>query len=105
MNEIILQEINAGFKERMRLASLTSLIFDSVRCHISENAKSRLPNLKIVLIPGGLTKLLQPLNTLTNKSFKNKLRLCWERFIVDISNHTYTASGRMRQATYQQICT
>jgi len=48
---------------------------DSAKSHLKEEVKKQVKNhSEIAVIPGGLTKLLQPLDISVNKSFKNKLR-------------------------------
>ncbi|GFV73540.1 pogo transposable element with KRAB domain [Trichonephila clavipes] len=50
------------------------LIMDSMKSHVSENVKNALKfaSAKIALIPGGLTKKLQPLDVGINRPFKSK---------------------------------
>ena len=53
------------------------LICDSARSHITEDSKKILLKhlTKMVVIPGGMTSILQPLDISVNKSFKSKIRL------------------------------
>jgi hypothetical protein len=37
---------------------------------------------KLAIIPGRLTKKIQPLDLSVNKSFKSKLRSTWERWMM-----------------------
>ena len=55
------------------------------------------------IIPGGLTKKLQPLDISVNKPFKNHMRQLWRNWMAS-NDHTYTNTGRMRRASYAQIC-
>lgn len=81
------------------------LIIDSARCHLTEDAKKAVQaTAKMAVIPGGLTKKLQPLDISVNKSFKSNLRKNWEQWMLDKNKHTYTKAGRMRHATYLDVC-
>ncbi len=55
--------------------SKSLLIYDSARAHITDDVKNMAKNFsQIAVIPGGLTKKLQPLDLTANKSFKSKLK-------------------------------
>lgn len=80
------------------------LVLDSARPHIANDSKALLKKYsKIAVIPGGLTKKLQPLDISVNRSFKSKIRRKWEKWMVD-GFHSYTKSGRMQRASYAEIC-
>lgn len=81
------------------------LIMDSMRAHLMESVKERLKKLAISLaiIPGGMTKHLQPLDISVNRAFKSNVRKHWEAWMQD-GSHTYTKTGRMRRATYADVC-
>ena len=60
----------------------TLLIFDSFRAHVSKKFEDELlrhDNIDLVLIPGGLTDLLQPLDVSLNKAFKTLIRAEWTK--------------------------
>lgn len=80
------------------------LVLDSMTAHKCESVKDHLKKMKskISIIPGGLTKLLQPLDIAVNKSFKDHLRAIWENWMVD-GEHSFTKTGRMRRATYAEV--
>ncbi|GFU89545.1 HTH CENPB-type domain-containing protein [Trichonephila clavipes] len=61
------------------------LIMDSMKAHASENVKNALKSTpaKIAIIPGGLTKKLQPLDVSINRPFKSKVRKLWEQWMSD----------------------
>lgn len=47
------------------------LICDSARCNLTDASKAAIKtHSKMAVIPGGLTKVLQPLDFFVNKSFK-----------------------------------
>lgn len=81
------------------------LICDSMRAHITPTVKNQVKqmNSELAIIPGGLTKDLQPLDIGVNRAFKVKLRASWERWMRD-SEHTFTKTGRQRRASYVTIC-
>ncbi|KAJ8004350.1 hypothetical protein DPEC_G00158260 [Dallia pectoralis] len=87
------------FKTRKAL-----LVMDSMRAHITPQFKDKIKacNSIPVIIPGGLTKILQPLDISVNRSFKAVLRRLWEEWMVD-GEHSFAATGRMRRATFQQV--
>ena len=55
-----------------------------------------------IIIPGGMTKLLQPLDISVNRSFKAVLRNIWESWMTD-GKHSFTATGRMRCAKFGEV--
>ena len=52
------------------------VVWDIFRRHITDNSKAKLSrtNMDIVVVPGGLTSLLQPLDISLNKPFKDNMR-------------------------------
>uniref|UniRef100_A0A8C4SNJ3 HTH CENPB-type domain-containing protein n=1 Tax=Erpetoichthys calabaricus TaxID=27687 RepID=A0A8C4SNJ3_ERPCA len=48
------------------------LVLDAFRCHTTDNVKSRLKrhNTDLVIIPSGMTSILQPMDAVVNKPFK-----------------------------------
>ncbi|KAK6010114.1 hypothetical protein OSTOST_24892 [Ostertagia ostertagi] len=70
------------------------LIFDSALCHVTDEVKQFCQQYsKIAVIPGGLTKILQPLDVGINKPFKDHLKAGWEKWMRDEAKATYTKSG------------
>lgn len=61
------------------------LIMDSMRAHLLDSVKTeaKRASASLAVIPGGLTKALQPLDLAANKSFKGHIRNYWERWITD----------------------
>ena len=83
--------------------SKSLLIFDSARCHLTDEVKKAFQqHTKIAVIPGGLTKLLQLLDVGVNKPFKDNLRIGWEQWMSDESSAEYTKSGIRKRMSYQQ---
>ena len=81
------------------------LIFDSMRAHFTDVVKKQVKQTNSVLavIPGGLTKELQPLDIGVNRAFKARLRAAWEKWMTE-GEHTFTKTGRQRRVTYATIC-
>jgi len=99
VEEVWVQRQNPGPPEK------SGLILDSAKCHLTPIAEAAVKtSAQMSVIPGGLTKKLQPLDLSVNKSFKNKLQTRWEQWMIDSMQHTYTKGGRMRHATYWEVC-
>lgn len=81
------------------------LICDSMHAHLTDAVKNKVKqtNSELAIIPGGLTKELQPLDIGVNRAFKVKLRAAWEQWMTE-GEHTFTKTGRQRRATYATIC-
>jgi len=79
------------------------LVLDSAPAHLTSEVKDKFKNTTLAVIPGGLTKILQPLDISVNKSFKSKIRRHWEQWMVN-GYHEYTKSGRMKKASYEEVC-
>lgn len=108
MNEdMMISWINNVYRKRKSAFFNPSalLIMDSMRAHINDKVKSVCKSAKaeLAIIPGGLTKILQPLDVGVNKSFKSKVRNLWEKWMAE-GHHSYTKSGKMRRASYAKIC-
>jgi hypothetical protein len=70
-------------------------------CDISKNRIKATDSVPAV-IPGGLTKVLQPLDISVNKCFKAELRRIWEW--MTSGEKSFTKTGRMRRASYETVC-
>lgn len=81
------------------------LILDSAPGHKKDTTLDKFKKMKttIAMIPGGLTKKLQPLDISVNKSFKAYLRRQWEDWMVD-GFHEFTKSGHIKRASYDTVC-
>lgn len=104
-------------KNHVRLLSLESLldgiliyrsrallVMDSMRAHITDDVKDMLDtvNTTPAVIPGGMTKLLQPLDISVNRSFKIGMRARWEEWMTS-GDKSFTKTGRLRRATYAEV--
>ena len=67
------------------------LIWDAYKCHITDSAKASVKGTRsdTSIIPGGLTKHLQPS---WNKPFKEAYRIKYEEWLTS-GDKTYTAAG------------
>ncbi|VDL62964.1 unnamed protein product [Nippostrongylus brasiliensis] len=84
--------------------SQSLLILDSARCHLTDSLRHLYKeSSKIAVIPGGLTKHLQPLDVGINKPFKDKMKEGWEQWMADTTKASYTASGRRKRMTYSEV--
>ncbi|GFU90456.1 pogo transposable element with KRAB [Trichonephila clavipes] len=80
------------------------LFMDFMRAHIKDSVKTEAKKnivLELCVIPGGLTKILQPLDISVNRSFKSHVWACWENW-MSAGLHTSTKLGNMRRASYTE---
>ncbi|CAJ0601238.1 unnamed protein product [Cylicocyclus nassatus] len=78
------------------------LILDSARCHLTEDVRELFKeHSKIAVIPGGMTKYLQPLDVGISKPFKDNLRAGWERWMADSARDT--TGGARKRMTYGEV--
>uniref|UniRef100_A0A8C3U480 HTH CENPB-type domain-containing protein n=1 Tax=Catharus ustulatus TaxID=91951 RepID=A0A8C3U480_CATUS len=109
MDEEVMQtwltEVYGGTLDRFFNQLSVLLIFDSMHAHKTENMKEivKKKNSELAVIPGGLTKELQPLDVGIICSFKAKVRLLWEKWMME-GEHSYTNTGRLRRASYATVC-
>ena len=81
------------------------LIYDSCTAHLTPEVKTVVENhTKLAIIPGGLTKFLQPLDISVNKSFKSHLRNSWEIWMGNDEMISITKGGNRRKATFATVC-
>lgn len=80
------------------------LIMDSMKAHLMDSVKIEAKKVfaSLAIIPGGLTKILQPLDLTINKSFKSQVRLHWENWMA-ADQHLYTKGGNMKKASYEEV--
>uniref|UniRef100_K7FXD4 HTH CENPB-type domain-containing protein n=1 Tax=Pelodiscus sinensis TaxID=13735 RepID=K7FXD4_PELSI len=85
----------------MRKRSL--IVLDAFWCHCMPFINKRLQKDKtdLAIIPGRMTKMLQPLDV-TVKPMKDALRREWNTWLLE-GEHTFTAGGRMRTPTLQDV--
>uniref|UniRef100_K7G368 DDE-1 domain-containing protein n=1 Tax=Pelodiscus sinensis TaxID=13735 RepID=K7G368_PELSI len=80
------------------------IVLDAFHCHRMPSIKKMLQHDKtdLAIIPGGMTKMLQPLDVIVNMPMKDALCRKWNTWVLE-GEHTFTADGRMRTLTLQDI--
>ena len=80
------------------------LVWDSFRAHLSKPVHNTLRsiNTECVVIPGGMTSMLQPLDVSINKPFKDRMRAKWQNWML-AGQHSFTARGRIRKVELDEI--
>jgi hypothetical protein len=85
--ELMLEWLKIVWRRRTGtfLNQLSMLVLDAVKGHVTDSMKDQLHKMKTerLVIPGGMTSVLQPMNVSINKSFKDSLRQQYLTWIVD----------------------
>ena len=78
------------------------LVWDSFKCHISEDIKEHLRKMKTTMgvIPGGCTKFLQPLDVSINKPFKAFFREYYDAWYRK-GEFEYTKGGIIKPPNHE----
>lgn len=81
------------------------LVLDSFRGHLTEKVKAELrkEETDMLVIPGGLTGQLQPLDVGVNKPFKDLLRREYNEWL-SADNRELTPAGRVKRASLATVC-
>lgn len=81
------------------LARRSMLVLDSFRGHLTEGVKKLMDNqTELVVIPGGMTSQLQPLDNCLNKPFKAHVRWLYNEWMAS-DTVALTPSGRLKRAS------
>ncbi len=59
-------------------------------------------NTTVIVIPGGCTLVLQPLDVSINRPFKDQLKKCWEKYMLEQSDLLSDAE-KIKPPTKQHI--
>ena len=107
-SEMMRDWLESVWKPKIALSKIFNqksiIILDSARAHLTEAVKTEINNYSIpAVIPGGLTKILQPIDLSVNKSFKDKLRMEWNKWMKN-GQHEFTPSGRTKRASLSEVC-
>lgn len=81
------------------------LVLDSFRGHLVQPVKTAIEEGKteLVIIPGGLTSVLQPLDVAINKPFKDHLRRLYGEWIAS-ADRELTPTGKVKRPSPEQVC-
>ena len=81
------------------------LVLDSFQAHKTEQVEGsfKSENTDFVVIPGGLTSVLQPLDVCLNKPFKDRVRQKWVEWMAE-GIHKLTAGGRQKKTSEELVC-
>uniref|UniRef100_A0A131XQ93 Putative pogo transposable element n=1 Tax=Hyalomma excavatum TaxID=257692 RepID=A0A131XQ93_9ACAR len=81
------------------------LVLDAFRCHLADSVKKLLRDCgtELVVIPGGMTSQLQPLDVCVNKPFKDAVRRCYAEWMRS-GEPAVTPTGRLKRASPATIC-
>lgn len=110
MNQALMETwLNEVWNEREHYNNNPSeslLILDSARYHLTESVRELYQkHTKAVVLPGGMTKFLQPLDVGVNKPFKDNLKKGWERWMGDTTKAQFTKSGIRKGISYSEAAT
>ena len=78
------------------------LVCDQFKAHVTDSTK-RLATKHLVVIPGGLTFQLQPLDVSVNKPFKVFMHEEWAKLIEAPTHHVIPA-GRVKRPLISNVC-
>lgn len=80
------------------------LVLDAFRGHLTEGVKRVLCDGKtdLVIIPGGMTSTLQPLDVVLNKPFKDRVRLEYQEWMS--GDNLKTPTGRLQRPPLGTVC-
>ena len=81
------------------------LVCDLFKAHVTESTKRLATKLKmhLAVIPGGLTRQLQPLDVSVNKSFKGFMHEEWAKWI-EARTCPVTPAGRVKWLSISNVC-
>lgn len=85
---------------RALLARQSMLVLDAFRGHLTEGVKKKLQEeaTDLVVIRGGMTSQLQPLDVCLNKPFKDHVRRLYNEWMAS-DETALTPSGRLKRAS------
>lgn len=80
------------------------LVWDQFRAHKTEKVKDKVKshNTLQAMIPGGLTSLLQPLDVVLNKPFKDRVRQRWMEYISS-DQKEFTKGGNLKRPSLSLV--
>lgn len=86
------------------LNTRSMLVLNTFKGHLTDEVEEALTksNTDLVVIPGGMTSQLQPLNICINKPLKDLVRREYEQWL-EASNRPLTPPGRMKRASVSDV--
>ena len=80
------------------------LVLDAFKGHLTDSVKNQLHKIKteLVVIPGGMTSVLQPMDISINKPFKDRLRQQYLTLIADPARE-FIETGKMKSAAPSEV--
>lgn len=81
-----------------------TLVLDTFRCHLDQRVKDNLTmcNTNLVIISGGITLQLLPLNVCFKKPLKDKSRTHYIDWLIN-GRHKFTRSNGMKHASLEDL--
>jgi len=86
------------------LVQLSMLVLGAFKGHVTDSMKDQLHKMKteLVVIPGGMTSVLQPMDISINKPFKDRLRQQYLTWIADPAREL-TETGKIKCAAPSEV--
>lgn len=104
--DLVIEWLNEVWRKRKGAFFQPSglLVMDSMRAHLTDPVKKAAQKCaaSLAIIPGGLTKKLQPLDLSPNHCFKSHMRQQWEAWMAG-GLHSYTKGGNLRRPSYLEV--
>ncbi|CAG8751711.1 644_t:CDS:1, partial [Acaulospora morrowiae] len=81
------------------------LVYDSFKAHLTDSIKKEMKktNAYVVVIPGGLTSMCQPLDVSINRPFKIAIRRYWHEWMAS-GEVKKTTNGNLKRASLDIVC-
>jgi hypothetical protein len=104
--ELMLEWLKIVWSHRLGtfLNQPSMLVLDAFRRHVTDSIKDQLCKMKteLVIIPSGMTSVLQPMNISINKPIKDRLRQQYMTWIADPTCEL-TETGKIKRAAPSEI--
>ena len=93
-----------GSRPRAFLNQPSMLVIDAFKGHLTDSVKNQLRKMKteLVVIPGGMTSVMQPMDVSVNKPFKDSLRQQYLNLIADPAR-VLTETGKIKRAPPPEV--
>ena len=93
-----------GRRPRAFLNQPSMRVLDAFKGHLTDSVKNQLRkmNTELVVMPGGITSVLQPMDVSINKPFKDRFR---QQYLTWISDHAreLTETGKIKGAAPSEV--